>query len=149
MTNRLLFGWNSIEVLKGTLKVKGKNRRFERRPLVGNYCLIFSEKKKQNCYAYNRWFFIPLVYVQNNMFIKNHTTNTTFLMQESINTFILFLRKSCISLCRIRANILFKFAPKSPVCALLLIPILISDSCFARLYACLIFSPSKTKFPKP
>ena len=63
--------------------------------------------------------------------------------------FILFLRKSCISLCRIRANILFKFAPKSPVCALLLIPISISDSCFARLYACLIFSPSKTKFPKP
>ena len=45
-------------------------------------------------------------------------------------------------------HILFKFAPKSPVCALLLIPILISDSCFARFYACLIFSPSKTKIPK-
>ena len=54
-----------------------------------------------------------------------------------------FLRKSCISLCRTRENILFNFAPKSPVCALLLIPILISDSCFARLYACFIFSPSK------
>ena len=91
--------------------------------------------------------------------ILNRNSYPTCLFDSCVQTFleclnpnllfILFLRKSCISLCRIRADILLKFAPKSPVCALLLIPISISDSCFARLYACLIFSPSKTKFPKP